>query len=123
MPPPRCFLTAQADFGGNTYYTRTGTNNAVNLAGGNGLEVANTNIVGPAVSGTVVVPSNGVTLAADNNYFLFVNNITPAVLGPGTTMRARIDFDATGVITYDHNTAGGPGCYIGAAPTITVAFY
>jgi len=39
-------------------------------------------------------------------------------------MRAKIDFDAAGVITYDHTTVAPVSVsYIGAAPTMTVAFY
>jgi len=117
---------------GVTYYTRTGTvaniNNGMNVGGDGKAQCAQANTTGPAQRGTTIIPSTamgaGMTLAADTDYFIFQTNLAaPAELGPGTTMRARIDFDATGVITYDHDTAGGPGCYIGAAPTITVAFY
>ncbi|MFC1509593.1 hypothetical protein ACFL60_07920 [Candidatus Omnitrophota bacterium] len=118
--------------GVDTYYTRTGTvdniNNGMNAGGDGKAQCAQANTTGPSQRCTTIIPSTnmgtGMTLAADTDYFLFQTDLaTPAELGPGTIKRASIKFNATGVITYDPDTVGGPGCYVGAPPTITVAFY
>lgn len=115
--------------GGNTYYTRTGTattfNTNMNVGGDAKGRCGQANITGPAQRVTTVLPSTAVTLAADTDYFIFQTNLTSsATLSPGTAMRAKIDFDAASVITYDHTTVAPVSVsYIGAAPTMTVAFY
>jgi len=114
-------ITASASHGGTIYYTLTGTDAVVNAAIGNGAQVADADATGPAVRGTNILPTDVITLAADTDYFIVTENLSsPAELGPGTQKRARIDFDATDVITFNHAQGA---CYISAQPNITVGFY
>lgn len=114
-------INGSQSHGGTTYYMRTGTVDGVNTTIGGGVQVAQANNTGPAQLATMILSQDWVTLAADTDYFILQRTLSsPAELGPGTTLRARIDFDATGVLTYDHTNGA---CYISAEPNITVAFY
>jgi len=109
-------ITGSQDHGGTTYYTRTGTVAAVNATIGGGVQVTQANNIGPAQLATMILSQDWVTLAADTDYFILQRTLSsPAELGPGTTQRARIDFDATGVLTYDHTNGA---CYINGDPPI-----
>ncbi|MFC1624206.1 hypothetical protein ACFL28_02670 [Candidatus Omnitrophota bacterium] len=107
--------------GAATYYTRTGTVPLVNGNIGGGVRVTQANAVGPAQRATMILSQGWVTPAADTDYFIVqVALAAPADLGPGTTKRCRIDFDAVGVLTYDHVNGA---CYINAQPNITAQFF
>jgi len=124
-------VRGEAISGLDTYYTTSGTHAAINNAyqgGTQDFQVGKINTTTPSETTTVKVPMDAITaapnlsLAADTDYFIFTASLgEPAQLGPGTSKRAKIYFDAENVLIFNTDNPGLEYCYL-TAPGLWVVF-
>jgi hypothetical protein len=107
-------LRGQQLHGADTYYTTAATQ-----AAGNGGTVLVTNTTGPAVAGTVTIPTDSpspwptdlVSHTIDGNYFIEVINFPSSfTVTSGGSQTIRISFDVSGVLAYQHDGGNVSWC-------------